>query len=251
MKPPYSGNGIPERVFMRRPSQCQVQVFCGQDNRIAWGQCCRLQIETLCGLAQWEPQTSVSTCCQCAKEAAIRSHEGPSSSFRVPSWIAASELEKYSLENNTPFKILLIVDNAPVLPRVTGDQDPSIKVVFLPSNPTFLVPPMDQGVIEASATCYLRGGPLSRLLLQLRKTLMQYWRVWKGYSIMTAAGILLGLGVMLPRRVWMVSGKKYSRSLPMTSEALPKVSKLHKSRLRLRWQTTLTSVWTRMSLRSS
>ena len=77
------------------------------------------------------------------------------------------------VENNTPFKILLIVDNAPVLPRVTGDQDPSIKVVFLPSNPTFLVPPMDHGVIEASATCYLRGGPLSRLLLQLRKTLMQ------------------------------------------------------------------------------
>jgi len=60
------------------------------------------------------------------------------------------------LENNIPFKILLIVKNAPRHPHFIGDLHPNIKVVFLPPNPTSWIQPMDQGVIVAFKAYYLR-----------------------------------------------------------------------------------------------
>ena len=65
-------------------------------------------------------------------------------------------MEKYCLENNIPFKILLIVDNIPRYPPFTGDFYPNIKVVSLFSNTTSLFQPMDQGVIAAFKASYLR-----------------------------------------------------------------------------------------------
>jgi len=44
----------------------------------------------------------------------------------------ASEMEKYCLENDIPFNILLILNNAPGQPPFIGDLHPNIKVVFLP-----------------------------------------------------------------------------------------------------------------------
>ena len=57
------------------------------------------------------------------------------------------EMEKYSLEKNTPSKILLTVDNGPRYPSFIDDLYPNIKTVFLPQNTTFLAEPMDQGFI--------------------------------------------------------------------------------------------------------
>ena len=85
----------------------------------------------------------------------------------------ASKMEKYCLENNIPFKILLIVDNAPRHPPFIGDLHPNIKAVFLPPNTTSLIQPMDQGVIAAFKAFYLQR-TLPRLLLQLRKTLRRH-----------------------------------------------------------------------------
>jgi hypothetical protein len=55
-------------------------------------------------------------------------------------------MEKYCLENNILFKILLIPDNAPRYPPFIGDLHPNIKVVFLPPHTTSLIQPMDRGV---------------------------------------------------------------------------------------------------------
>jgi hypothetical protein len=60
-----------------------------------------------------------------------------------------TEMEKYCLENNIPFKILLILENTPEHSHFIGDLYPNIKVVFLPPNTTSLIQPMDQGVIAA------------------------------------------------------------------------------------------------------
>ena len=49
----------------------------------------------------------------------------------------ASKMEKYCLENNMPFKVLLIVNNAPGHPPLTDDLHPNIKVVLLPPNTIF------------------------------------------------------------------------------------------------------------------
>jgi len=64
-------------------------------------------------------------------------------------------MEKYCLKNNIPFKILLILDNAPRYPPLIGDLHPYIKVAFLPPNTTPLIKPMDQEVTAAFKAYYL------------------------------------------------------------------------------------------------
>jgi hypothetical protein len=47
----------------------------------------------------------------------------------------ASKMEKYCLENNIPFKILLILDSALRHTTFISDLHPNIKLVFLPPPP--------------------------------------------------------------------------------------------------------------------
>jgi hypothetical protein len=67
-----------------------------------------------------------------------------------------SEIEKYTLENKTPFKILLILDNAPGPPPFIGDLHPNIKLEFLLPHTTSLIPQVDQGVTVTFKAYYLR-----------------------------------------------------------------------------------------------
>ncbi|WP_373401690.1 hypothetical protein, partial [Klebsiella pneumoniae] len=60
-----------------------------------------------------------------------------------------SEMGKYCLPNNIPFKIFLIVDNVPGHFPFIGGLHPNIKVVFLPPNTTSVIQSLDQGVIAA------------------------------------------------------------------------------------------------------
>ena len=63
------------------------------------------------------------------------------------------ELRKYCEKENIPFKILLLVDNAPSHPDLS-DIDPNVKMLFLPPNTTSLIQPMDMGVISILKTNY-------------------------------------------------------------------------------------------------
>ncbi|XP_050465078.1 tigger transposable element-derived protein 1-like, partial [Cataglyphis hispanica] len=53
------------------------------------------------------------------------------------------EVEKYMEEMGLPFKVLLIVDNAPGHPCI---EHPNIQMVFLPPNTTSLIQPLDQAI---------------------------------------------------------------------------------------------------------
>lgn len=64
-------------------------------------------------------------------------------------------METYCLENNIPFKILLIVDGSPGYPSFIGDLHPNVEVVFLSPN-TSLIKPMDQEVLAAFKACCVR-----------------------------------------------------------------------------------------------
>jgi len=89
----------------------------------------------------------------------------------------AREMEKYSLENNIPFKILLIVHHAPGHPPLNGDLHFNIKVVFLSSNTSSLIQPMDQGVKAAFKAYYLRrtfAQATAATEENTEKTLMQF-----------------------------------------------------------------------------
>ncbi|XP_066468627.1 tigger transposable element-derived protein 1-like isoform X3 [Tiliqua scincoides] len=97
----------------------------------------------------------------------------------------ASEMEKYCLENNISFKILLIVDNAPGHPSFIGDLHPNIKVVFLPPNTTSLIQPMDQGVIAAFKAYYLKRIFAQAIVAteeDAEKTLLQFWKDYNIYD---------------------------------------------------------------------
>ena len=67
-----------------------------------------------------------------------------------------AELKEYCRAKNFPFRILMVLDNAPAHPQVLEDLHDDIKFVFLPPNTTALIQPMDQGVIQMFKTQYLQ-----------------------------------------------------------------------------------------------
>ncbi|XP_070368898.1 activity-dependent neuroprotector homeobox protein 2 isoform X3 [Equus asinus] len=97
----------------------------------------------------------------------------------------ASEIETYCWENNIPFKILLIIANAPGHPPFVGDLHPNIKAVFFPPNTTSLIQPMDQGIIAAFKAYYLRrtfAQAIAATEEGTGKTLMQFWKDYNIYD---------------------------------------------------------------------
>ena len=67
-----------------------------------------------------------------------------------------TELREYCLRQGLPFKILMLLDNAPAHPQTVLDLHEDINFVYLPPNTTSLLQPMNQGVIRMFKTHFLQ-----------------------------------------------------------------------------------------------
>ena len=74
---------------------------------------------------------------------------------------------KHLKEKGLTVKALLVLDNAPAHPNAASlvSQDGNIKAMFLPSNTTSILQPLDQGMLEALKRRY-RKSLLQKLLLE-------------------------------------------------------------------------------------
>ena len=55
-----------------------------------------------------------------------------------------------------PFKIILLIDNAPCHTKALMKMDNDINVVFMSANTTSFLQPMDQGTISTLKSYYLK-----------------------------------------------------------------------------------------------
>ena len=67
-----------------------------------------------------------------------------------------NELREYCRSQGLPFKILMLLDNAPAHPQVLLDLNEDISFVYLLPNTTSLIQPMDQGIIRMFKTHFLQ-----------------------------------------------------------------------------------------------
>ena len=94
------------------------------------------------------------------------------------------EVKQFCTERTIPFKIMLVIDNAPGHPIVLDDVHPNVKVVFLPPDISHLLQPMQLGIIQTFKAFYL-----CRILKQAvestcsgNKILTEFWNEYDVYS---------------------------------------------------------------------
>ena len=102
---------------------------------------------------------------------------------------ARDEFEKYCIAEGIPFKILMVLDNAPIDPPHLADLCPNIKVVFLPPNTTSLLQPLDQHVIKSFKAKYLKKS-FNDLHRKTEESDMEVRDYWRAFNIKDALGFI-------------------------------------------------------------
>lgn len=81
-------------------------------------------------------------------------------------------MKKYLKEEELEFKILLLINNAPGHPESVFSQNENVEVVFLPSNTTPFIQPLDQRVIWFAKATYTPAWYVIALDQHLKQTLI-------------------------------------------------------------------------------
>jgi hypothetical protein len=96
------------------------------------------------------------------------------------------ELKAYCERINVPFKILLLLDNAPGHPPSIADIDENINVMFLPPDTTSLIQLMDQGVIATFKSYYLQRTFIQMVKNRAGEDKISVKDFWKNFNIKKA-----------------------------------------------------------------
>lgn len=101
------------------------------------------------------------------------------------------EVERYYQSKEIPFKVILLIDNAPGHPPKTHiNFDARVEVVFLPPNLTSLLQLMDQGVIKTFKAYYTRRS-FAHLNEAMRKNNeLSVKDFWKKFNVLDAVRII-------------------------------------------------------------
>ncbi|XP_063875817.1 tigger transposable element-derived protein 1-like [Scylla paramamosain] len=122
------------------------------------------------------------------------------------------QVREYCLENTIPFKILLVLDNAPGHPSHLPDLHPNMKVVFLPPNTTPLIQPMDQGATAAFKANYLKitfAQAISATDADLELSLRDFWKKYDLKCIKNIAAAYEAVTKKCMNGVWKNCTKRY------------------------------------------
>jgi len=93
------------------------------------------------------------------------------------------EVKKYLDDKGLPFKVLLILDNAPGHPEPEEYSAKGVEVVFLSANTTSLIQPLDQGVIWAFKVHYTRQSMIRIVDAMDISDEMEVCDFWKQFNV--------------------------------------------------------------------
>jgi hypothetical protein len=92
-------------------------------------------------------------------------------------------VELHLASKSLPFRVLLLIDNAPGHPENLMFDHLNVEILFLPPNTTSLLQPLDQGVIAAFKTCYVRRTFTGLLNETEKESSLTVSQSWKNYNI--------------------------------------------------------------------
>uniref|UniRef100_A0A5S6Q2U4 DDE-1 domain-containing protein n=1 Tax=Trichuris muris TaxID=70415 RepID=A0A5S6Q2U4_TRIMR len=100
------------------------------------------------------------------------------------------EVKSYLRLKGLPFRVLLIIDNAPGHPQSTCFANENVEVMFLPPNSTPLLQPLDQGIAKCVKAAYVR-----LTFARIRDAIdanpqMSVMESWKNFTIADAIALI-------------------------------------------------------------
>ncbi|XP_007441153.2 tigger transposable element-derived protein 1-like [Python bivittatus] len=123
------------------------------------------------------------------------------------------QVKEYCCQKGIPFKILLLLDNAPGHPPHLKSLHPDLKVVYLPKNTTSFLQPMNQGAISAFKAYYLHA-MFAKAIAATEDDRVTLCEFWKGYNVLhcieNIAAAWQDVSVKCMRGIWKKCLKRFA-----------------------------------------
>ncbi|XP_067126477.1 tigger transposable element-derived protein 1-like [Centruroides vittatus] len=102
------------------------------------------------------------------------------------------KVEKYCIDNDLPFKVLLLLNNTPGHRLILQDAYPNVRIIFFPPNTNLIFQPMYQGVIASFKVYYLLRTfeEIMKAISEEQKDGLTVRQFWQRFTILDATKII-------------------------------------------------------------